>query len=80
MDLQKMLSKISPEQLEQGMKQLGLTPEQKKQVNNMVDNKGGAPSNLNMDDVNEFLKNNPNLAKQAQQANMMNMISDIFKK
>jgi len=78
MDLQKMLSKISPEQLQQGMKQLGLTPEQMKQVNNMAS--GGSPSDINMGDVNEFLKNNPKLAKQAQQANMMGMISEIFGK
>jgi len=38
MNLQEMLSKITPEQLQQGMKQLGLTPEQMKQVNGMVSN------------------------------------------
>ena len=38
MNLQEMLSKVTPEQLAQGMKQLGLTPEQMKQVNNMVGN------------------------------------------
>jgi len=38
MNLQEMLSKITPEQLAQGMKQLGLTPEQMKQVNGMVGN------------------------------------------
>jgi len=38
MNLQEMLSKVTPEQLQQGMKQLGLTPEQMKQVSNMVGN------------------------------------------
>ena len=38
MNLQEMLSKFTPEQLQQGMKQLGLTPEQMKQVSNMVSN------------------------------------------
>ena len=44
-DLMEMLSNITPEQLQQGMKQLGLTPEQMKQVSNMVGN--SKPNNNN---------------------------------
>ena len=78
MNLQDMLSKISPEQLQQGMKQLGLTPEQMNQVKNVAN--GGNPSNVNMNDVNEILKNNPSLEKQLKQANMLNKIGEIFGK
>ncbi|MCL2837462.1 MAG: hypothetical protein FWE04_00085 [Oscillospiraceae bacterium] len=78
MDLQKMLSQISPEQLQQGMKQLGLTPEQMNQVKNVAN--GGSTDNINMNEVNEVLKKNPNLEKQLKQANMLNKISEIFGK
>jgi len=95
MDLQKMLSQFSPEQLQQGMKQLGLNPDQMNMVNNMAG--GGSPkngggkssakggsksdfSNIDMNEVNAMLKSNPALAKQLQQAGMLNKISEIFKK
>jgi len=82
MDLQKMLSKFSPEQLEQGMKQLNLTPDQMNAVKGVAN--GADPSkaagNFNQNEINSFLKNNPEMAKQLKQANMMSMISDIFKK
>ena len=84
MNLQKMLSQLSPEQLEQGMKQLGLSPEQMKQVNNVAKGNspagGGKSGNIDADTVNAFLKSNPNLAKQAQQMNMLSKISEIFGK
>ena len=81
MNLTEMLSKLSPEQIQQGMKQLGLTGEQMNMVNDMV-NKGDGKglNNINSDDLNAMLKNNPNIAKQLQQANMMSMIGEIFKK
>jgi|GEM_PF-3213984 len=78
MDLQKMLSQISPEQLQQGMKQLGLTPDQMNQVKNVAN--GGSTDNINMNEVNDVLKKNPSLEKQLKQANMLNKISEIFGK
>ena len=82
MDLQKMLSKISPDQLQQGMKQLGLNQEQMSQVNNMVKggNTNGNMNNINMNDVNEMLKNNPDLAKQVKQFEMLSKFNEIFGK
>ena len=78
MDLQKMLSQISPEQLQQGMKQLGLTPEQMSQVKNVAN--GGSTDNINMNEVDDILKKNPNLEKQLKQANMLSKISEILGK
>ena len=82
MNIQEMLSKISPEQLQQGMKQLGLSPEQMNKVNNMVNSNNPEKelSKINPDELNAMLKNNPNLAKQLQQANMLSKINEIFKK
>ena len=78
MDLQKMLSQISPEQLQKGMKQLGLTTEQMSQVKNVAN--GGSTENINMNEVNDILKNNPSLEKQLKQANMLSKISEILGK
>ena len=82
MDLQKMLSKFSPEQLEQGMKQLNLTPDQMNAVKGVANgaDPNKAAGNFDQNEINSFLKNNPEMAKQLKQANMMSMISDIFKK
>ena len=82
MDLQKMLSQINPEQLQQGMKQLGLSPDQMNAVKNMAS--GGKPdqgkSDINMNDINAMLKNNPSMAKQLRQAGMLDKINEIFGK
>jgi len=81
-DLQKMLSNFSPEQLEQGMKKLGLNSDQMKAVKNVANgaDPNQAMGNLDQTELNTFLKNNPELAKQLKQANMMSKISEIFKK
>jgi hypothetical protein len=82
MDLQKMLSNIDPKQLQNAMGQLGLSKEQISQVNNMVNSGDGGKGlgNINPNDINAFLKSNPDLARQVKQADMLNKIGDIFRK
>ena len=81
MNIQEMLSKITPEQLTQGMAQMGLSPEQMNQVKNAVNSgKSGGFDNLNLNDIKTQLQNNPELAKQLQNAEMLSKISEIFKK
>ena len=88
MNIQDMISKMSPQMLAQGLKQLsgGLSPEQLKQAEAVIKamstgNTGEQLKNLNADQLVKELQNNPTMAKQlAQNPQLMEKLSEIVKK
>ena len=88
MNIQDMISKMSPQMLAQGLKQLsgGLSPEQLKQAEAVIKamstgNTGEQLKNLNADQLAKELQNNPAMAKQlAQNTQLMEKLSEIVKK
>lgn len=88
MNIQDMISKMSPQMLAQGLKQLsgGLSPEQLKQAEAVIKamstgNTGEQLKNLNADQLIKELQNNPTMAKQlAQNPQLMEKLSEIVKK
>jgi len=88
MNIQDMISKMSPQMLAQGLKQLsgGLSPEQLKQAEAVIKamstgNTGEQLKNLNADQLAKELQNNPAMAKQlAQNPQLMEKLSEIVKK
>lgn len=88
MNLQEMLSKMSPQMLQQGLKQVSsmLTPEQMKQVENAIKSTDKGVLNqqlnsLNTADLQKELQKNPAIAKQlTQNPQLMKQLNDIFSK
>lgn len=87
MNIQEMISKMSPEMLSKGLKQMSgmLSPEQLKQMENAIKNTDKGEMNrrlnaLNGADFQKELQNNPMLAKKlSQNPELMNQINAIFK-
>ncbi len=88
MNLQEMISKMNPQMLQQGLKQVSamLSPEQMKQVENAIKNTDKGALNqqlnsLNTADLQKELQKNPAIAKQlAQNPQLMKQLNDIFSK
>ncbi len=88
MNIQDMISKMSPQMLAQGLKQLsgGLSPEQLKQAEAAIKamSSGNAAEqlkSLNADQLTKELQNNPALAKQlAQNPQLMEKLTEIVRK
>ncbi len=86
MNIQEMISKMSPEMLSKGLKQMSgmLSPEQLKQMENAIKNTDKGEMNrrlnaLNGTDLQKELQNNPMLAKKlSQNPELMNQINAIF--
>ena len=86
MNIQEMISKMSPEMLSKGLKQMSgmLSPEQLKQMENAIKNTDKGEMNrrlnaLNGADLQKELQNNPMLAKKlSQNPELMNQINAIF--
>ena len=83
MNLQDMVSKMDSKQLQDGLSSISsmLTPEQMRQMQSILS--GGSSDmlkNVNMEDVQAQLANNPQIARQLQNADMLKNITDIFKK
>ncbi len=88
MNIQDMISKMSPQMLAQGLKQLSgsLSPEQLKQAEAAIKAMGSGNAveqlkNLNADQLTKELQNNPALAKQlAQNPQLMEKLNEIVRK
>ncbi len=88
MNIQDMISKMSPQMLAQGLKQLSgtLSPEQLKQAETAIKsmslgNVAEQLKGLNADQLSKELQNNPALAKQlSQNPLLMEKLSQIVRK
>lgn len=85
MTIQEMLSKMTPQMLAQGLKQIsqGLTPEQLKQAENAI-KESGVSNQMNQGDagnLQNFLTNNPDqLKKLVQNKELVSKLEQIIKK
>jgi len=87
MNLQEMLSKMSPQMLANGLKQISnkLTPEQLKQAEEAIKAMGNEDvkkqiGNLNAEQLKQQLQNNPQMAKQlAENPELMSKLGAIVK-
>lgn len=88
MNLQEMISKLSPQMLANGLKQISdkLTPEQLKQAEAAIKSMSSAEmgnqlKNLDAEQLKQQLQNNPNMAKQlAQNPELMAKLNSIINK
>jgi methionyl-tRNA formyltransferase len=85
MNIQEMLSKISPQMLSQGLKQIsqGLSPEQLQQAEAAIKSSGLAKelANTDINHLQAELKNNPQLLKNlAQNKDLVSKLENIVKK
>lgn len=87
MNIQEMISKMSPQMLSQGLKQISasLSPEQLAQVENAIKSMSGGDlskelSKLNTEQLSKELQTNPALAKQlANNPELLSKLSSILK-
>ena len=87
MNLQEMLSKMSPQMLADGLKQISgkLSPEQMKQAEAAIKSMSKGElnsqlSNLNTEQLQQQLQSNPQLAKQfSQNPDLMSKLNAIIK-
>ncbi len=87
MNIQEMISKMSPQMLSQGLKQISasLSPEQLTQVENAIKSMSSGDlskglSKLNTEQLSQELQSNPALAKQlANNPELLSKLSSILK-
>lgn len=85
MNIQEMLSKMNPQMLAQGLKQIsnGLTPEQLQMAADAINKSGlsGKVGQANPEELKKQLQSNPDMIKKlAQDPNLLSKLEQIVKK
>lgn len=85
MNIQEILSKMNPQMLAQGLKQIsnGLTPEQLKMAADAINKSGlsGKVGHANPEELQKQLQSNPDMLKKlAQDPNLLSKLEQIVKK